>query len=31
MAKEVTKQEKEDYLSTMYEMRRKENQIYPEN
>ncbi|MBU5460757.1 metal-dependent transcriptional regulator [Anaerostipes sp. MSJ-23] len=27
MAKEVTKQEKEDYLSTMYEMRRKENQI----
>ena len=27
MSKEVSKQEKEDYLSLMYEMKRKENQI----
>lgn len=27
MSKEISKQEKEDYLSLMYEMKRKENQI----
>ena len=27
MPKEISKQEKEDYLSLMYEMKRKENQI----
>jgi len=26
MSKEISKQEKEDYLSLMYEMKRKENQ-----
>ena len=35
MSKEISKQEKEDYLSLMYEMKRKENQIvnptYPGN
>ena len=27
MSKEISKQEKEDYLNLMYEMKRKENQI----
>lgn len=27
MSKEISRQEKEDYLSLMYEMKRKENQI----
>ena len=27
MSKEISKQENEDYLSLMYEMKRKENQI----